>query len=216
MPDTIEDARRLIELALLATTFRPSELHKFFEISGTVTEQPEQVWDKLDNLRHEVSGRLSMLQPEHDYARCISITQFWGYCLPKSAQSEFENAEDYADYLAGLPEPDLTAFSDLAGPEDDEIIPAANSWIIPYGQVAELDSVQLRTKLQLRDHRTGPLLLLVLPRDKLRKFGCRVRRPVGLDAVHKRHLQWAPEAVPEERIDGPLLRGTVGGVSWKP
>lgn len=216
MPDTIADALGLLRLAEYGTLFQSREREKLIHLNQTASEQPEQVWEELEDLRRQVVERLPTSPPQHDYARCISIAQYWRYCLPESTQEEFENAADYAAFLEMSSDPGGTAYHDLNGPENDVLFPAAFSWIVPRAQVEELDRTQLAATLQMREHPPRPLLLLILPLDNLIEFGCTIRRPVGLDAVHNRHLQWIENGVPGERIDGPLLRGTVGGILWKP
>jgi|GEM_PF-3292404 len=215
MPDTITDAQKLIALANRTPTLGKGEQEKLSFLSRTVTEQPEQVWDELNDLRREHANRARACVPKKDYARCISAVQFWRYCLPESRRAEFENGADYTAYLESLPNPGTTAFRDLQGPNNDELVPAANSWIIPLDRVLDISTVQLPTRLQLRSSETGPFLILELPYKMLIQFGCRVRQPTGLDAVYQRNVQWNANAVPEERIDGPILRGMVGGILWR-
>lgn len=216
MPDSPECARQLFELAERGGMLFQEEKARLDEIERLVTEEPALVHDRLDELRQDVVRRLNYDDPEQDYARCVSVRDFWRNCLVEEVRDQYEDGVDYEAYLQNQLDPAQSALEGLMGPAADIIVPSERSWLVPYVPIMSMNSYHLKSYLQLGTRARSPFLLLVLPADKLLQFSCKVRTPIGLDAVHKRNCQWRPNGVPDERIDGPIRRGTIERLIWKP
>ena len=177
---------------------------------------PEQTLDELKSLRADVDVTLATSDPKQNYGRCVPVYSFWRNCLSSNTRSKRVSAYDYGEMLNNASVPGQIAFGDMIAEATHVLYPSANSWIAPLHRLLPLTGTELQAELQLPATHPPPYLLLRLPRDKLLLHGCKIRRPIGLDAAATKNTQWTPGGVLGERIDGPLCRGVVGGVEWKP
>ena len=98
--------------------------------------------------------------------------------------------------------------------DDEPLVPAAHSWLVPVTRIAGLDGAG--TKRCLRIDAEPPYIVMVFPAAKMASVGVEIREPRGIDAVPARLVQWSPGDVPDERIDQDIPSAALGGLEWRP
>lgn len=218
-----QDLLELIQIAQIRLPAEGSLYEKLERIRFRVKINPEETLDELRTLRSEADKVLLMSDPKQHYGRCVTVRSFLKYCVAPEKRVEYDSEEDYVSMLKGKSAPGQRAFDDMvSGVAMDErriLFPSDRSWIAPLHRLLDRSAIELKQELQLPFHYSPPFLLLRLPRDRMLEYGCKVRAPIGIDAAATENAQWKPadaDGVLGERIDGPLCRGVVEGVEWKP
>lgn len=215
MVDTLEEAHQEAHRLIRIVADDPGlPLHVRRRARGLgqlAATEPRLVCERLGRLRETAIPLLPVEIPAVDYARCVSIPDFWRYHLRPARQAFFDTAEDYRRYLEASADPATVAMRDLIG---GILIPAKNSWLIPATHIAGLDGVGIRSRLLINDD--PPYLVMMLPADRMGASGVLVREPRGVDAIPGRLLRWSPGGVPDERIDQDIPADALGGLEWRP
>lgn len=211
MPDAATQARELVRIVSSDTTLAAGVRHRALDLGPLAGLNPDLALTRLRELRDEVVPHLPSVNPAVDYARCVSIELFWRKNLSAARKAYFSTAEDYRRALEAEADPASRLWSDLGA---DPIVPAPNSWLLPLADVAGLSGAQ--TKLRLNMNQEPPYVVFVFSVARMLAAGVTVRVPCGLDAVPSRLLQWFRENVPDERIDGDLLRSALERIEWRP
>ena len=181
------------------------------ELAGLAHSQPERVLDQLEDLRRQVVPDLPLEPAECDYARCVSVVTFWRHHLRPEVQTAFIRAEDYRRWLDAARDPAGVARAHL---NEEVLVPAAHSWLIPARRIDGLSGRQMKARLKLGDH--PPYIVMVLPLERLRASGVEVREPRGVDAIPGRFRDWRAGDVPDERIDQDIPVAALGRLEWRP
>ena len=181
------------------------------ELAGVAGSQPELVLDKLEDLRGLVVPDLPLEPPACDYARCVPVATFWRHHIRPERRLMFTSPEDYRFHLESDADPEVAAWADL---EDERLVPAKNSWLVPADRLSGLDGVNLKSRLKLDS--APPYIVMVLSAARMKAAGVEVREPRGVDVIPGRFATWSPGDVPGERIDKDIPVAALEALEWRP
>ena len=172
---------------------------------------PDLALSRFLELHADVAPLLPRTDPTIDYVRCVSVETFWRFNVDASLKAYFVTAEDYRRSVEGEVDPAARLTNDLGA---DPVVPAANSWLVPASDVDGLTGAEAKARLNFTQD--PPYAVMVWSVARMIGAGVTVRAPRGVDAIPSRLLQWYPENVPDERIDGDLPRTALERIEWRP
>ena len=205
-------ARQLIRIVANDPELPPYVRRQASSLDSLASSKPGLVVEELEVLRRRVIPDLPLQSPTVDYARCVSVPVFWRHHLDPARRRTFRSGDLYRRYLESLNNRVEVISNDLRN--DEPLVPAAHSWLVPISRISGLDGV--RTKRRLRIDDEPPYIVMVFPAERMDASGVEIREPVGIDVIPGRLLQWSPGDVPDERIDLDIPTGALGGLEWRP
>ena len=212
MVDAAGVARQLIQI-VASDPGLPRDLRREARsLESLASSKPDLVVEELEVLRDGVLRDLALLAPTVDYARCVSVPVFWRYHLRPAQRGIFRTGELYRRYLESLSDCEAVLGNDLR--DDEPLVPADHSWLVPVSRIAGLDGAATKRRLRIDDE--PPYIVMVFPAERMAATGVDLREPRGVDAVPARLLRWSPGDVPDERIDQDIPTAALGGLQWRP
>lgn len=211
MPDPAIEARELVRIVSSDVGLSHRVRTRAAALTVLADTNPDLALTRLVELHADVAPALPRAQPTVDYVRCLSVEIFWRFNLEPARKAYFVSPEDYRRAVEADPDPSIRLLADL-GP--DPVVPAANSWLVPRTHVAGLAGSQIKVHLNMSQ--AAPYVVFVWSVARMIDAGVTVRAPRGVDAIPSRLLQWFPENVPDERIDGDLPRMALERIEWRP
>ena len=213
MDSAVAVARQLIRIVATDPGLPRYLRREASSLEPLVSSKPELVVDNLEALRQRVIPDLALVHPTADYARCVSVDVFWDYHMNPGRREFFANdARVYRRHLESAADPVQVIRRDLS--DDEVLVPAAHSWLVPSDQIAALDGAQTKSHLQVDDD--PPYIVMTFPVAKMQAYGVEIRVPRGVDAIPSRLVQWSRGGVPNERIDQDIPTSALGGLEWRP
>ena len=212
MVDAVAEARQLIRIIDDDRKLPRSVRGRARALGSLVPSKPGLVLDLLEELRERTVPDLALQSPTVDYARCVSVQVFWRYYLHPAQRRTFRTGDMYRRYLEYLDNPVEMIRNGLR--DDEPLVPAAHSWLVPVTRISGLDGARTRRRLRIDDE--PPYIVMVFPAARMRAAGVEIREPRGLDAIPGRFLQWMPGDVPDERIDQDIPIAALGNLEWRP
>jgi len=210
MADAATEVRELIRIVRDDTGLPEFVRRRAGELAALGSTNPDLAIERLDDLRREVIPDLALVAPTVDYARAVSAEVFWRFNVKSAIKSMFSNAEDYRRFVDSDRDPVSVLWDHLGA---QPLAPAASSWLVPAMSIAGLTGPQTRVRLNFEQN--PPYVVMVLSTSKMASVGVLVRSPRGVDAIPSRHLQWFPENVPDEQIDGTLPVEALEVLEWR-
>ena len=206
-------ARQLIQIVATDPGLPRYLRREASSLESLVSSKPDLVLDNLEALRQRAIPDLPLVAATGDYARCVSVDVFWDYHMNPGRREFFANdARVYRRHLESVADPVHVIRRDLR--DDEVLVPAAHSWLVPSDQIAALDGVQTKSHLQIDDD--PPYIVMTFPVMKMQAFGVEIRAPRGVDAIPNRLVRWSLGGVPNERIDQDIPTSALGSLEWKP
>ncbi len=210
MADSATEVKELIRIVRDDSGLPNFVRRRAGELAALGSTNPDLALERLDDLRREVIPDLALVAPTLDYARAVSAEVFWRFNVKPGIKSMFSNAEDYGRFVNSDHDPVGVLWDHLGG---QPLAPAANSWLVPAISITGLTGPQTRVRLNFEQD--PPYVIMVLSVSRMRAAGVLVRSPRGVDAIPSRHLQWFPENVPDEQIDGTLPVEALEVLEWR-
>lgn len=210
----VPDATQALELIRIVREDSGLPKHvrrKAAKLTHLATSKPDLALERLDELHKDLAPHLPLDAPTIDYARCISIEAFWQFNLEPAIRELFTSPADYQRAIEADPNPEDRLTREL-GP--GMIAPATHSWLIPVQRIIDLTGSQ--TRALLNSNQQPPYVVMVFSTTKMASVDLKVRKPRGIDAIPKRHTQWHPGNVPDERIDCDIPLLALERIEWKP
>lgn len=211
VPDAATEARELVRIVSSDTGLPHAVRNRAADLTIVAEVNPDIALTRLAEVHRDVAPALPRVEPTVDYVRCLSIEVFWRFNLEPGRKAYFATAEDYRRAVEADPDPAERLLADL-GP--DPLVPAANSWLVPKADVAGFTGPQIKSRLNMSQ--APPYVLFVCSVARMIDAGVTVRVPRGVDAIPSGLLQWYPENVPHETIDGDLPRKALERIEWRP
>ena len=205
-------ARQLIRIVANDPGLPRYVRRKAGSLKPLASSKPGLVVEELEVLRRRVIPDMPLQSPTVDYARCVSVPVFWRYYLDPARRRTFRSGDLYRRYLESLANRVEVISNDLRN--DEPLVPAAHSWLVPISRISGLDGV--RTKRRLRIDDEPPYIVMVFPAERMDASGVEIGEPLGIDVIPGRLLQWSPGDVPDERIDLDIPTAALGGLEWRP
>ena len=171
---------------------------------------PETIEDRIEEWAFQVIGNIQAHSPSVDYARCISYDTLFDHYIDTTVQDGYDDSQQYLQHILELPsDPTSTIWADLRRPI---LVPARYSWMIPAHDLTSEDATTIKNQLQILSD--PPFLLMEFSGAEMIQCGLDVRRPCSLDAIRSNQLQWTPNGVPNERIDGDIPFAALKDLRW--
>lgn len=179
-----------------------------------ITESPGWVLEEIKRIAAELAATLPTEAPSNDLFRCVPASTVQRHM----ANDEWRSTSPEAYLRAATASGEPGAFIRSTIPAGKVIFPADRSWLIDAPIVVDLESDELRDRLEMRPDRRPPFVVFCLTSGRMAAAGVRTRRPNALDAAASQQPQWNPAglAVGTEYVDLDVPIEAVEEILWKP
>jgi hypothetical protein len=179
-----------------------------------ISESPGWVLEEIRRITGKHAATLPTEIPFHDLFRCVPASTVQRHMASDEWRSTSADAYIQAATSSGEP----GAFVRSTIPPGKVIFPAERSWLIEAPMLVDLESDELRERLEMRPDRRPPFVLFHLTPQRMAAVGVRIRRPNALDAAASQQPQWNPAglAVGAEYVDLDVPIEAVEEILWKP
>lgn len=172
-------------------------------------QHPDRVIERLDALRVKVTPQLTTELAKIPYARCVSVENFYKYHLSDEVRDAFPTPSDYQNFIYSQSSPEVRLRDDL---KDGIIIPAKNSWLVPYNYIKGSKTCEIKKKLNF--NQAPPYVVMIFTAYSFSRAGIKIREPRGTDTIPHQHTQWSSNNVKDERIDSDIPRTALENIEW--
>ena len=201
----------LIDLIRRDKSLGSSTKRKARACSKFVASNPQEAINRLEGLYAATAPTLVRAPPDDDYARVISLYDFWRYNLSDAARTGYTHFAHYARVVQQQRNPNVLLHQHL---DQRRLFPARHSWMAPKALIKGKPGTEIKELLRLTHD--PPYVVMTLSRHKMDQNDVTIRKPVSLDAIPGRLLQWDRGDVPGERVDGDIPYAALGSLAWMP